>query len=97
MKTKHTPGTWTQETPGNVKGNGWTKIVSDNGLIVARVLPLHPSKRLQSDFDEEGANALLISAAPDLLEACRSILRDYGYDSSIRAQLAPLITRAEGK
>jgi hypothetical protein len=45
---------------------------------------------------EQDANARLIAAAPELLEACKSILKDYGYDSSIRAQLTPIISGAEG-
>ena len=33
----------------------------------------------------------------ELLEACKSILQDYGYDSSIRRQMEDVIAKAEGR
>ena len=51
----------------------------------------------EAEHTENEANARLIAAAPDLLDACKSILRDYGYDSSIRTQMKSVIAKAEGK
>lgn len=61
-RTKHTPGPWTvMRTP-----SGYDHIRGPNGKRIS-----HECSDLD-DLDAEGmANAYLIAAAPELLEACR--------------------------
>lgn len=72
-KTKHTPGPWAIEMHASIAGidSGWTTVSSakNPGLIIAecgvRILPdLMPKEQMQ-------ANARLIAAAPELLEAAK--------------------------
>lgn len=68
MKTKHTPGPW--ETGTQTKGS--TTLVSriETGFAVAEMRNVH--------FREEAeANARLIAAAPELLEALQTFLTEY--------------------
>lgn len=59
-KSKHTAGPW----------HVFKDEINDgDGLTVARVVRFVPLYREQSD-----ANARLIAAAPDLLEACKAIV-----------------------
>jgi len=58
---KHTPGPWA------VDGKGSQAIVRANDLRIVSI-------RHRLDGDEHEANARLIAAAPELLEALRSIL-----------------------
>ena len=70
---KHTPAPWTVKSPTNIKGDGWTRIMS-NGVQIAKVNAVHPAgKRESGDFEQETANARLIAAAPELLEALQEI------------------------
>lgn len=63
MTTKHTPGPWTtEEGPEN-----GIAIIADN--VVLATMPEWPAKQA-----EQTANALLIAAAPDLLDALRWLL-----------------------
>ena len=68
---KHTQGKWTK--------NYWTvgriEIVTDNNVICE----IHQ----QHEREEQVANAKLIAAAPELLEACKLALRDYKYIDSL--------------
>ena len=68
---KHTQGKWTK--------NYWTvgriEIVTDNNVICE----IHQ----QHERLEQVANAKLIAAAPELLEACKLALRDYKYIDSL--------------
>lgn len=88
MSAKHTPGPWSVDADGSVQ------VVAASGATVAEVYG--------TDAGERWANATLIAAAPDLLEACRgalAYLRARGeYDTS--EQQAPLIAAiraAEGE
>ena len=74
MSTEHTPGPWTDDTQ----------------YTGPRLVPFQPGKLVQTimgndedvaymanwhnDNDERLANARLIAAAPDLLEACEAVL-----------------------
>ena len=67
MNAKHTPGPWTLED------RGYKFVVSKpgEGYITRDVCRMDAST--MSAFDQE-ANARLIAAAPDLLEACKTIV-----------------------
>lgn len=76
--TKHTPGPWTVESTGmgySVRGDG-------NGHCVVFTNTASCSKaalrRSISKDEEESANARLVAAAPDLLEALERITRELG-------------------
>jgi len=67
MSTKHTPGNWVKGT--NTSKLDWMQIFC-NGKMIAEVKELSKKgERKAIDFEQEGANAKLIAAAPDLLEA----------------------------
>lgn len=97
----HTPGPWT--VAGIPKGYGIERITA-NGLVNIAVLP---RDRVAERRDEVDANAQLIAAAPDLLEACKATLdqiRAYAQDipplcrkSVIDHLLATAIAKATGK
>lgn len=64
-EVKHTPGPWyvAHRGPEN-------RLICNRDITVAEVLDdCHP------DADQELANARLIAAAPELLEACQALVR----------------------
>ena len=63
-KTKHTPGPWTAD-------NSIARVYS-GARFVADAMSGQP--KLGAQLDEDRANARLIASAPDLLEACETIL-----------------------
>lgn len=66
---KHTPGPWTVGTPGP---NGCPTVGTARGLMVAMVAH---SLEMPNQRGQAAGDAALISAAPDLLEALRGVLR----------------------
>jgi hypothetical protein len=90
-ETKHTPGPWTPENNVAAKGIMHFSITArhaDPDYFVCSITPMS----LKRPQDE--ANASLISAAPELLEACKKILtKDWG--EALDAMPA-LIAKAEG-
>ena len=70
MKTEHTPGPWRIGDAGN------TVFGSPNGepapVVVATLAPARGAKR---------ANARMVAAAPDLLEACKEAVSGLGLDA----------------
>ena len=84
---KFTPGPWhigreQDHSADRWKRNEeWSKIRGiDNGLITT-IESVHPKGKRQSmDFDIEAANAQLISAAPDMLQALKFLLSSYKAD-----------------
>jgi hypothetical protein len=66
MKTKHTPGPWITDTSHKHEWEGVT--VWADSEVIAHVVP--------DQHDEHEANAKLIEAAPDLLEACKLALEE---------------------
>ena len=68
MTDEHTPGPW-QLSPGGVSA------LDENGTLVASA-QYNPPKdpRGPRSRQEQRANAHLIAAAPELLEACREVL-----------------------
>lgn len=66
--SKHTPGTWKYEPEDNL-------IVAELPTGRFRILSMSP-RSLDCDIAERGANARLIAAAPDLLEALQGLHDD---------------------
>jgi len=65
---RHTPGPWKAvEAPYNPKG--WLWVQNGPGALLADV---HQNKNIP--LDARNANARLMAAAPDLLEACKAVL-----------------------
>ena len=68
---KHTKGEWVKGS--NTAKRDWMQIFC-NGKLIAEAKELSKKwNRKATDFEEEGANAALIAAAPDLLEALQVI------------------------
>ena len=65
---KHTPGEW-------VVSSSFLVIAKKNAKLVGNCTPTGSSD-LDVPFDEAKANAILQSAAPDLLEALKIIIRE---------------------
>jgi len=86
--SKHTPGPWEVRQAET----GHTAVYPHGGR--ERIADIYCPLDINGNH---AANARLIAAAPELLEACKSILKDYGYDSSIRLQLSEVIAKAEGR
>lgn len=98
---KHTKGPWHADVrlSGSENDRGW-RVGGDDGTFVADVSPIIKNDR--GDASEEGkANASLIAAAPDLLEACKGLLKffdeqfpmGWGSDPALKAHDA--IAKAE--
>lgn len=101
--SKHTLGPWLQLSDGYIYGQ-------DSKMIA---LPLHPShplpivEQFRVSVEEANANARLIAAAPDLLEAIKDAVENcetcrgneyVGTDCCCRCQtFAKLIAKAEGR
>ena len=66
METKHTPGPWTV----TADGAGWyIECAPERGHSVAYIMAEIGEEDPDTSDDEKEANARLIAAAPDLLEA----------------------------
>ena len=100
---KHTPGPWTVEWPMD----GGALIMAEDGHGHLGRVDVRYSKR--NNLEEAEANARLIAAAPDLLEACRDTVnklvnihtvgsdQDKGRWLSSISLLASAIAKATGK
>ncbi len=64
---KHTPGKWEYDTKGNYYNE--SGVIRMNGVLIAKMVTqtTHKPKEVE-------ANARLIAAAPELLEACKGAL-----------------------
>ena len=67
-ETKHTPGPW---WVGTLPPPKWRYICDSNGETVAAVAEWTEEGDLHHEFQNAKANAHLISAAPELLAACK--------------------------
>lgn len=73
MKAKHTPGPWVRKY-GERFRHDQSAGIKANGLYIAATLDMN-----RTDKDEEvEANACLIAASPELLEACEHLLTVIG-------------------
>jgi hypothetical protein len=72
-KTKHTPGPWDRQNKGNVIGpSARHEVVAGINKDGSKYLPT--ICRMPGLSDEDYANARLITAAPDLLEAAKVLI-----------------------
>lgn len=69
----HTPRPWKVVTPMNVNHYGITAVRSGEHIEIARIRRQKPGERPR----EALANAKLIAAAPELLEALTTLVADY--------------------
>lgn len=80
MKTKHTKGEWKQLfSPLSREHTNY--IICDNyetkrGFQIATIHINYDGKENEKRFQEAEANARLIAAAPDMLEALKSIMKN---------------------
>jgi len=77
--SKHTKGPWKA-----IYGYPYGIIIQANGKRIANTSPTN------KNWEADGK---LLATALELLEVCKSILTDYGYDSSIRKQLEEVIAK----
>ena len=71
MTDKHTPGPWHCGNRDN-----WWRIYDENGVYIAAAKDPSPAPNHKADgFDIEEANARLIAAAPELLEALEYLVQ----------------------
>lgn len=68
MKTQHTPGPW------RIHGVTKTTILNEEGKEI------YDGANYQNNFEEAKANAKLIAAAPELLEALKNLVEYLGED-----------------
>jgi len=95
-ETQYTPGPWNvKRTNGNMKG--WRVDDSIGGVDITGEIRANDG----GYSDEAKANARLIAAAPDLLDACKDALatlnQHEGIPSETSDRLASAIAKAEGR
>ena len=93
-KIGHTPGPWAHFDMGDIQGvDVGQEANGENPCIV------HWSgfENCELPMDECAANARLISAAPDLLDALKLVEEHYGEDSDIFCIVRGAIAKAEGR
>lgn len=73
MSDNYTRGTWAAVGSQHYKANPWSVVVRKPGVNAVAVANI-PNRRT-IPAEEQLANARLISAAPDLLEALKAMLR----------------------
>lgn len=100
MKIKHTPGPWFIDSDGEGKPNAIVTSTHDKDGIDDDVCEVYGGN--SDNCDTREANAHLISAAPDLLSACKLmagyIARPEGFGDTfeIMAKAVEAIAKAEG-
>ena len=87
-KTGHTPGPWVADL-------GETYSIRAKDGRVAHCQHVHLTGR--RDTKTVAANARLISAAPELLEALKLVEEHYGEDSDVFCIVRGAIAKAEGR
>ena len=105
-ETKHTPGPWRISDTGEIYGAGdihahgrLYPAVRGHGQVssrsfTSRVCVVEGSPELEGP----AANARLIAAAPELLEACKAVMRlDYLHEhNALAKQVEAAIRKAQG-
>ena len=90
MRAEHTPGPWFVNGPWHIQADTKTAIP----VIVAQITPLR-----SGDNEEREANARLIAAAPELLEALEEaleVLRVNGLDPLGQDNIRAIVAKAKG-
>lgn len=88
-KLKYTPGPWEVERVNDQTGFKSIGIKSESGVFVANIV-FQPT-------DNETANARLIAAAPELLEALRAVLTiPFMWDDAVEILVKTALAKAEG-
>lgn len=94
MGTKHTPGPWIQHDKASMA------ILGKNGFLVANCGGHFDSRRESGELEKEHqANARLIAAAPELLEALTAMVETHYWDQEFPAfkQARAAIHKATGE
>ncbi len=108
---KHTPGPWAigrkseygTRNPSTITHNPSIITTTDDDICQVYGIPLHTNlEKLGPQWEQGLANARLISAAPELLEACKALLdiAPFAGDShahAIHRQAEAAIAKAEGR
>jgi hypothetical protein len=94
----HTPGPWLRESEINSEGSDWILVTKD----YAEIVDLRLDDGLVVSEQEQEANARLISAAPELLNALRGVAErwdkdDEADDPVLGAVIRSAIAKAEGR
>ena len=89
---KHTPGPWTADTTKQYSRQA--RVEGGNGKLVCSV---GNGENPDIVFDEWAANARLIAAAPDLLEALKAISRHIDSPDNFDAHINKLCDEAIAK
>jgi hypothetical protein len=94
----HTPGPWLRESEINSEGSDWILVTKD----YAEIVDLRLADGLVVSEQEQEANARLISAAPELLNALRGVADrwdkdDEADDPVLGAVIRTAIAKAEGR
>jgi hypothetical protein len=106
MENKHTPGPWSWERPSRIMLDAGAQryaLYTGTELKPNWVAEIHFSKHdiINKGMEENAANARLIAAAPELLEALQEMLNRYAPygsgDSNARAEAINKATSAISK
>lgn len=86
----HTPGPWKLWT-----SNSWRRFHGENGPVCEPIVQNdgHPDLHFRNG-GQDGPDARLIAAAPELLEALQAMLDRYGYDGAAEDQRIERAARA---
>ena len=100
MDTKHTPGPWYVNTNGSLSEYAVCAEVFGSGFSSSVAVAMQRDNKARNPIspDEALANARLIAAAPELLEALESLkpLLNSSYGQRYRAQAFAAIAKATG-
>lgn len=104
MEQKHTQGDWTirrAKTPDNTGGYDYA-VLDKDGAVIGEAFEHVGKLGTSYDVRPAKANATMFAAAPDLLEACQSILEHWASGNFSRGQelwakLKSAIAKAEGR
>jgi hypothetical protein len=99
MDTKHTPGPWSDvKHTFDADANHWTvEVHANSGFIFDLVRECEE----EDEYNEHIANARLIAAAPELLDALETLLEEFvnrmdvDYPGERLAQFQPEVKKAE--